>query len=119
MNFGAKLRKIRIENGLSQDDLAKKINCASNSVSQWENNRRQPDIEMINKIANILDINTGYFFEDNNETLDEKETFFTQLLTLLVKQNKIKKIEDLNENQLKMIRAAINQQIEEINKAKD
>ncbi|MCI9421443.1 MAG: helix-turn-helix transcriptional regulator, partial [Ruminococcus sp.] len=38
MTFGEKLKAARIESGLKQSELAKKLNTTGNTISNWENN---------------------------------------------------------------------------------
>lgn len=36
MKFGEKLQKLRKENGLSQEQLAEKLNVSRQAISKWE-----------------------------------------------------------------------------------
>lgn len=45
------IKKLRNENGLTQDGLAEKINVTRQTVSSWETGRTQPDIEMLELLA--------------------------------------------------------------------
>ncbi len=36
MNFGENLRKLRTNLGITQDELAQKINISAQAVSKWE-----------------------------------------------------------------------------------
>ena len=44
----------RKKSGLSQSQLAKKLNVSQQSISQWENGTREPSIEMLKKLAEIF-----------------------------------------------------------------
>lgn len=57
MNIIKELRKSR---KLSQKDLAEKLNVHQTAVSQWEQNRTMPDIEMIKKLADFFEVTTDY-----------------------------------------------------------
>lgn len=45
------IKKLRTENGMTQDSLAERINVTRQTISSWENGRTQPDIEMLEVLA--------------------------------------------------------------------
>jgi len=47
--------KFRIEQGLSQKELAKKIGTKQSAISRLENDDYNPSIEFLDKVANALD----------------------------------------------------------------
>lgn len=58
--FAETLRSLRSEHGYSQQQLAEKIVVNRSTVAKWEAGSRLPDIEMIYRLANALnmDVNT-------------------------------------------------------------
>ncbi len=56
MLIGEKIKKYRKEKGLTQRELADKLNIATNSLSRYEIGERRPPIDMIEKIAEILNV---------------------------------------------------------------
>lgn len=56
MNIGNNIKKFRNKKGLTQKELAKKINVTHITIQNYENNRREPKIETLDKIAVALDI---------------------------------------------------------------
>ena len=44
MMLGQKLKEARIESGLSQENVAEKINVSRQTISNWENEKTYPDI---------------------------------------------------------------------------
>ena len=46
----------RIEKGLSQEEIAAKLNVTRQAVSKWENGKAMPDISLMPQIAQILDV---------------------------------------------------------------
>ena len=62
-----KIKELRIANNLSQIELAEKLQIAQNTLSQYENGKRDPDIDTLKKIADYFDVTTDYLLErDNN-----------------------------------------------------
>lgn len=58
--FSDRLLKLRKEKELSQLELAKDLNVAKQTVSNWENANRCPDYEMLVKIADYFDVSLDY-----------------------------------------------------------
>lgn len=56
--FGDNLKKIRIARGLSQDELADKLEVSQRTVSSWETNRTEPNMGIVQKIADIFNVTT-------------------------------------------------------------
>ncbi len=50
------IKKLRCERKLTQDLLAEKINVTRQTISSWENDRTQPDIEMLEILAKAFDV---------------------------------------------------------------
>ncbi len=58
-----KLRQLRREKKLTQNQLAQILNVSNGTIAMWETNKRQPDIETIKKIAKVLEVSTDYLLE--------------------------------------------------------
>jgi len=68
--FGELISKLRKQNGLTQEQLGKKLNVSYQAVSKWENNLSEPDFDTIEKMCHIFNINMTEFLElsDNIQT---------------------------------------------------
>ena len=55
-SMGELITFLRKEKGMTQSELANKMNVTDKAVSKWERNISCPDINSINKLANILGI---------------------------------------------------------------
>ena len=49
------IKRLRAENGLSQDDLAERVHVVRQTVSKWERGASVPDAETLAALANALD----------------------------------------------------------------
>ena len=58
-NFGETVRRLRIEKGLSQQQLADHLHVSRPTVANWEVSRRIPDATMVALIADALGVDTG------------------------------------------------------------
>lgn len=51
MTFGQKLKKLRTDKALTQDELAKKLYVTRTAISKWETDRGYPGIDSLKAIA--------------------------------------------------------------------
>lgn len=54
--FAKKLKALRQEKGLSQNDLAKMLYVSQQTVGSWETGRTTPNPETLSKIVSILGV---------------------------------------------------------------
>ena len=53
---GKNIKKYRVSENMSQEDLAEHLNVTRQAVSNWETGKTQPDIETLHNISMILDV---------------------------------------------------------------
>ena len=58
--LGQRIYELRTSMGLSQVDLAKRLNITKQTVSNWENENIQPSIEMLVRLSKIFGVSTDY-----------------------------------------------------------
>ena len=90
--LGKRIKELRKQKGLTQEQLAEFINMEQNSISIIESGRNFPTLVTLEKIANILVVNLSDFF--NYEYLDDIE---------LVKQSVQEGLQVMNDNQIRQI----------------
>ena len=56
MDFGAQIKDLRKERNLTQEQFAQKLNITRQAVSNWENNRNLPDIQMLIEVSAVFNI---------------------------------------------------------------
>ena len=73
MKFPARLKALRLQHGMTQEQLGKKINVTKVSISGYENGTRSPDIETLQKIAEVFGVSTDYLLgrTDNIDIYEE------------------------------------------------
>lgn len=54
--IGENIKAIRKNKGMTQEELAIKLNVARQTISKWEKGLTVPDAEMVQKISEILDV---------------------------------------------------------------
>jgi transcriptional regulator with XRE-family HTH domain len=60
--FGERLKQLRTEKELMQKDLAKIIGVSDRTIGMYEQERREPDFNTINKLADYFNCTTDYLF---------------------------------------------------------
>ncbi len=73
MTIGEKIKKMRIEQNLTQKELASKLNVTFQTVSKWENDINVPDIYTLKNIAKVLNINIEYLIDEDENLKKENE----------------------------------------------
>lgn len=73
MTVGENIKRIRKEKGLTQKKLGEKCGIAESNIRKYENNKQNPKIETIQKIAKALQVYLGDIYEDEN--LPNSKTF--------------------------------------------
>ena len=56
MTLAEKLLSLRVEKGLSQEDLAEQMGVSRQSVSKWETGQSVPDLDKIIKLADLFGV---------------------------------------------------------------
>ena len=54
--IGARIRVLREKQGLTQQELADRLQVTRQTVSNYEIGRSQPDLEMLEQLANVLNV---------------------------------------------------------------
>lgn len=67
MNVGIKIKELRTEKGLSQQELANKCGMSKNSIYNYENGKRSPRSEDLYKIAEALGVPSYDLLFDNEQ----------------------------------------------------
>lgn len=61
MMIGKKIRQLRKQRDLTQKALAKAMNVADSTISNWEHGRRQPSVSELMRLAEFFDISLSEF----------------------------------------------------------
>lgn len=77
--IGEMISSLRKEKGMTQNELAEKMNVTDKAVSKWERDLSCPDINTISKLANILDVSVDELLQAK-----KKENSNTKLKDLLI-----------------------------------
>ncbi len=62
MNIGKNIKALRLEKGVTQEQLASHLGITYQAVSKWENNANTPDIAMLPDIADYFGVTIDFLF---------------------------------------------------------
>lgn len=85
--FGDKLKILRKQMGLTQQEVADEINTSRSCISNYESGNRQPDNETIKVLADFFDVSVDYLFGrseiktliKSNSKMDEIQNFLSRI----------------------------------------
>ena len=77
--FQERLKELRKQKKLSQDDLGKVINVSGRTISYFEAGERTPAPEILSQLADIFDVSIDYLIGRTNLSSNDEE----QILPLL------------------------------------
>lgn len=75
MTLGERLKVYRVKEGLSQEQLAEKLNVSRQAITKWENDKGIPDIDNLVAISKIVDTTLDELVTGESK-LEEKATKF-------------------------------------------
>lgn len=66
MEFKDIFKRLRIEKGMSQDQLSKAIGVSRSAIGMYEQGKREPDFETLEVIADFFNVNMDYLLGRSN-----------------------------------------------------
>ena len=86
MTFGEKLKKLRTEAHLTQDELSEKLFVSRTAISKWESDRGYPNIESLKELAKFFSVTVDDLLSTDEvltiaeEDSKQKEKHFRDLI---------------------------------------
>lgn len=87
---GENIKRARLKQGISQEELAVRLHVVRQTISKWENGRSIPDAEMLIQIADFLNVPVNQLLgvEPKNENIQSLTDELARLNAELVQKNK-------------------------------
>ena len=79
MTPGDKLKRLRIERGLKQEEVAEALYFSNRTISNWENNLRTISAENLKKIADYFKVSISYFYQDQLDVSNQDNIAYQQI----------------------------------------
>ncbi len=97
--IGKNIKKIRMQKGLSQQQLAQKSGISQSFLSALENGKKSPTVDSLNKICRSLGISLAEFF--SRERSQEFAALPAEIVTL------VEELRELSPGQIQHLRSFI------------
>lgn len=81
--FGEKLKQLRLENNITQKELADFLGVTPKAVSFYELNQREPSMDVIVKIAQKFNVPTDYLLDNPHKANVENKKIPKDLKKIL------------------------------------
>ena len=76
------IKNLRKQKGLSQEELASRLNVVRQTVSKWERGLSVPDADMLEKIAQVLEVSIGDLLGSNIPEGENESQIVQQLIRI-------------------------------------
>ncbi len=83
MTIAEKIKQLRKDNSMTQEDLAEKLNVSRQTISKWETSVTIPDADNIVAISKLFNITTDELLDYRVETVQKKKQFIMDMVVLL------------------------------------
>ena len=83
MAIADKIKKLRKDNNMTQEDLAEKLNVSRQTISKWETNVVIPDADNIVSICKLFNITTDELLDYKIQSVQKKRQFILDMSVLL------------------------------------
>ncbi|EOU1883518.1 helix-turn-helix transcriptional regulator [Clostridium perfringens] len=74
MGFNNKLKELRKEKNISQEQLAKELNISRQAISKWESGKAYPDIENLILLRKIFGVSLDELIMEEEEKIEENNS---------------------------------------------
>ena len=86
MNLGEKIIALRKKEGMTQEELAGKLNVSRQTISKWELCQSHPELSFIVKLSELFGVTTDYLIKDEEgvtqNTHEGEETPVTESVSI-------------------------------------
>lgn len=73
MTLGQKIKKLRVDKGLTQKELADQVHITFQTVSKWEKDENEPDVSTLRELAKLFDCSMDYLLSEDEEEQAKEE----------------------------------------------
>jgi transcriptional regulator with XRE-family HTH domain len=87
MTIGNLIKQRRLEQNITQINLAKRIGVSRQTISNWENDKTLPDIDYIIELAQLFNLSVDQLLAVDSQTVSSTETQSPNFLKRQLKRN--------------------------------
>ncbi|HBY72333.1 MAG TPA: hypothetical protein DEG06_08835 [Lachnospiraceae bacterium] len=85
MNIGRKIKSLRLQKSITQEELAGYLSISSQAISKWENDITTPDIQLLPELSAFFGVTIDELFEVTDQTHLERIENMLQIKRVLSK----------------------------------
>lgn len=78
MSFAKRIKQLRIDNNLTQKDIADELGMTPTGISYWESGNAVPNYETLKKLADFFNVSMD-FLTGNESNKDENDVLFRKI----------------------------------------
>lgn len=86
MDFGLRLKNLRLDRGFTQQSLADKIGVSAITIRNWEHDKKKPNMDAIINIAEALRVSADILLDITSDTRPRKTVILSQDEKALLKR---------------------------------
>jgi len=78
VKLSEKIKKLRIDNRLTQEELATKLHISRQTISKWEQEVTVPSLETLKELASIFNVELFELIDDKSTKIIEEDKFLNK-----------------------------------------
>ena len=86
MSLDKKIRTLRLEYHMTQEDLARRLNVSRSPVAGYETKNRQPSHEKLTALAGLFHVSVDYLINDSSPSIPPRKIAFPEVEQRLLSQ---------------------------------
>lgn len=71
--LGKKIKELRLENNITQEDLAKQVGVSTSMIGMYETGARKPSYEVLIKMANYFNVTTDHLLGKSKQRVSNEK----------------------------------------------
>ncbi len=83
LEFGSRLKGLRVSKGLTQDQLALRLGVTKSIISAYESGTRYPSLEMLVKLSKSFNVSSDYLLGLNKKQEIDVSTLTREQLSII------------------------------------
>ena len=99
--LGNRIKQLREEFNMSQETLSINLGVSPSTIGMYETNKRQPNYDILNKMAEIFSVSVDYLLGNSNIRTPAKTNYDEELSKIGLSIKDIKKIDDETKKEIK------------------
>jgi transcriptional regulator with XRE-family HTH domain len=79
MNLAEKIQKLRMQNNMSQEQLADTLSVSRQAISKWESAQSVPELNNVLQISELFHVSTDYLLKESTDILPKGKELLSTL----------------------------------------